>query len=247
MSWISWSAGPSPNFQRKKPFRAYSNKPVRKSLNNPIDCPSPPVNKGFNELYRCSPEKQQSSQWEKAVRQPAESKLLLKLQFHDGSFIFRKAFQPWSFLCCLPWFPSPWSTKSLAAALLIKSSLWTRWQSDTLSLKVSFSSQIVYYHSLLCLLILRYCRQRILSVLEHQKSPVCFAWLQILVHTGCTGDGKTMAQSFQSIQRQLLCNVALWPFRQTLMYTACQFISGYSCGLKHTWWMAFLLWYRWFF
>lgn len=118
--------GPSPNFQRKekekKPFGACSNKPVRKILNKPIDCPSPLRNKGFNELYRCRPEKQQSSRWEKAVRQPAESKLLLKLQFHDGSFIFRAVEEC---LCCLPCFPSPWSTKSLTQALLINSSLWT--------------------------------------------------------------------------------------------------------------------------
>lgn len=91
--------GLSPNFQRKKeerkkkPFRTCSNKPVRKTLNNSIDCPSPLRNKGFNELYRCRPEKQQSSRWEKAVRQTAESTLLLKLQFHDGSFIFRIAFE----------------------------------------------------------------------------------------------------------------------------------------------------------
>lgn len=70
-----------------------ANKPVQKTLNNWIDCPSALLKKGLNELYRCSPEKQQRSQWEKAVRQAAEPKLLLKVQFHDGSFIFRIAFQ----------------------------------------------------------------------------------------------------------------------------------------------------------
>ncbi len=48
MSWISSTLVYLRTF-KENPFRACSNKPVRKILSNPIDCPSALMNEGFND------------------------------------------------------------------------------------------------------------------------------------------------------------------------------------------------------
>lgn len=226
----------SPNFQSLS-FQGLG----EKKLNNPIDCPSAIVNQAFNELHRCSPEKQQSSRWEKPVRRPAEPKLLLKLQFHDGSFIFRTAFQQKRSLRCLPWFHSPWSTKSLAAALLIKSSLWTEKQAGDSqihwSLRVSFSFQCVCLLSHAAISSHTETEKRILSKLGHRKA---LSVLPITANScpGRTGDRKQWNGAFKAPTGSFYVTLVLWPFPQTLA----QSISGYSCGPKRTFHGICLAW-----
>jgi len=96
---------------------------VRKTLNNPIDCPSPLRNKGLNELYRCRPEKQQSSRWEKAVRQPAESILLKLCSFTRGHLYLEQLSSSRGVLVLPALVSQSLICKSLAEALLIKSLL----------------------------------------------------------------------------------------------------------------------------
>jgi len=121
---VHWSVSKlSKKKEKKKPFSVCSNKPVRKTLNNPIDCPSPLRNKGLNELYRCRPEKQQSSRWEKAVRQPAESILLKLCSFTMGHLYLEQLSSSRGVLVLPALVSQSLICKSLAEALLIKSSL----------------------------------------------------------------------------------------------------------------------------